>query len=263
MTDERRAISHARRRRNGRGYRVTMAISQITELMTQNCDEVYLKFLESALDDWLRLAVEEHENLMSLLDDTDPDYNDIWISDHIFNVNMCHAKLCKYFENEDNPFYIPTRVKKEPLIEFTDPIADIKKRESVETECSPVDVTEDPSTASDDSLILESLPPLEPIADDLPRTEFESKEFRVDELFPDFVDSECKISTLFPKSNSCGENTSLKNDITNVGQRKSFPPIILPWYNGLERDTDNARELFEWLMFNTQGYDSQLEMFDC
>ena len=154
-----------------------MAISQITELMTQHCEEVYLKFLESMLDDWLRLAVEEHENLMSLLDDTDPDFNDIWISDHIFNVIICHAKLCKYFKNESNPFYVPRRVEKELLIELTDPIADIKKSERVETECYPVDVTEDTSTTSEDSSILESLPPIELIVDGLSRTEFMNYEF--------------------------------------------------------------------------------------
>ena len=109
------------------------------------------------------------------------------------------------------------------MIELTDLIADIMKSERAEIECTPVDVTEDTSTASDDSLILESIPPIESIAHDFLRTEFVSNEFRVDNLFPDFVE----ISTLFPKTNSCGENTSLKNDITNDGQRKSFPLSII------------------------------------
>ena len=101
---EKPSLSHAKRRRGGKKSAITRKINEINNLVTERGSRTKIKYLRNILKTNLNEAIQLHEELMLLLDEKDPDFNDEWINNLSFTVDTCIAGTEKYFlDRIDDP----------------------------------------------------------------------------------------------------------------------------------------------------------------
>ncbi|XP_066933479.1 uncharacterized protein [Clytia hemisphaerica] len=99
---ESREISQAKRKRNSKKYMITKTIEEISSLILTRGSRTKVKYLRTALDDMHHQAVILHEDLMLLLENDNPDYNDIWIDDLSLRINSCCGDVTTYLKEREN-----------------------------------------------------------------------------------------------------------------------------------------------------------------
>eukprot|EP00111_Clytia_hemisphaerica_P021665 TCONS_00063709-protein len=99
---EAREISQAKRKRNSKKYMITKTIEEISSLILTRGSRTKVKYLRTALDDMHHQAVILHEDLMLLLENDNPDYNDIWIDDLSLRINSCCGDVTTYLKEREN-----------------------------------------------------------------------------------------------------------------------------------------------------------------
>ena len=253
MADQ-RAIADAKRRRNGKGNRIRMIISEITQLMSQNCCHVKVEYFSSVLTETLHLAYEQHEILMFFLDDKDPEYNDIFIADLTVNVNLCLAAVGEYLLGSEieipslSSLGNPSLVEVKLVEKCTEPSASLETDALKENELySSVDLDHSPSqlhVSIDHCDSKASSYHLVPAND-----EDTSYEISHNSIGKNNIQRENNQTTRVSEMNSNDKPARS----TSVTARKThfvyFSPPSHSWFNKLDRDTAVAHQLEGCSMF--------------
>ena len=92
MENTNRSISQAKRKRNGKKYMIVKMIAEIDQLILSRGSRTKLKFLRDSLKETLRDATLHHEELISLLEENDPEFEDHWIEELSLRHNTCFPK---------------------------------------------------------------------------------------------------------------------------------------------------------------------------
>ena len=77
-------------------------VEEIMLLISERGSRTKIRYLQNTLDDTLREAVEQHENLMLLLTEDDGEFNDVWIDELSLRVNSCSAEINKYLSDRES-----------------------------------------------------------------------------------------------------------------------------------------------------------------
>eukprot|EP00111_Clytia_hemisphaerica_P020582 TCONS_00060612-protein len=235
-----RETAHAKRRRDGKGNRIQHMISQITQLLSKGCSHAKLNFLATSLADTLRMGYTEHELLMSLLDDQDSEFNDIWICDLKCNVTSYLANVSDYLDGNTENEILSSSSQQNALVqneeehagEATKPLADTQKNQYSE-------VSSDPSLEiTDNAPNFRLMTSKCSIIDDVPS---QTNEFEMS------IIKKCR--TLVSPGILHLRNSLSKLGMEHVTFLFSFPPAINSWVDKLNRDTDVAHELATWSKF--------------
>lgn len=97
-------LNHAKRRRAGKKSAITRKINEIKELISERGSRTKIKYLVEALKTNQKEAIQRHEELMLLLENDDPDFDDEWINDLSLAVDTCISDTERYFlERIDDP----------------------------------------------------------------------------------------------------------------------------------------------------------------
>ena len=102
MESQKRAISQAKRRRNGKKWTITKIIADINSLIVQRGSRTKVKYFENVLHELLQAAIVGHEELMLLLEDNDPEFHDEWIEELSLRTNSCFAEIAEYLADREN-----------------------------------------------------------------------------------------------------------------------------------------------------------------
>ena len=102
MENKKRSISQAKRKRNGRKYMIVKMIAEIDQLILSRGSRTKLKFLRDSLKESLRDATLHHEELISLLEETDPELEDLWIEYLSLRTNICFSEISWYLKEREN-----------------------------------------------------------------------------------------------------------------------------------------------------------------
>ena len=226
-----REIAQARRRRNGKQYRISKQILEIKQLISENCAHTKLKFLGCALSDDLTLAQEQHEILMSLLQTDDPEYDDVWISELTVDVYSCLIDISTHIDNHAQSLAPPEILITEntqtpdPEPHYVHESTEISFNRKVE--CNLDAIPAEPSDSFELDAI-QSNPPLESEAtqDDVSKQMSTKERFRTR-----FV--------LLPED--------ARYDMHLI----IFAPVLYNWIDKLKRDTEVARQFAGWWKFST------------
>ena len=97
-----RSIAQAIRKRNGKKFVTTKMVAEIEQLISRRGSRTKLRYLRDSLNESLRDATTKHEELMLLLDEDDPNFNDYWIEEISLRVNTCLANISTYLRDREN-----------------------------------------------------------------------------------------------------------------------------------------------------------------
>ena len=113
ITSERKlTLSHAKRRRAGKKSAITRKINEIKDLIHERGSRSKIKYLNEILKSNLKEAIERHEELMLLIEEDDPDFDDEWINDLSLSVDSCIAETERYFlDRIDDPDSVESDTK--------------------------------------------------------------------------------------------------------------------------------------------------------
>ena len=97
-------LSHVKRRRGGKKSAITRKINEIASLISERGSRTKIRYLREILQKNLKEAIVLHEELMLLLDENDPEFNDEWINNLALSVDTCIADTERYFlDRIDDP----------------------------------------------------------------------------------------------------------------------------------------------------------------
>ena len=100
--DQPRILANLKRKRGGRKGAITRRIKEINEMIQARGSRTKLKFLRDGLEEVWKEALNSHEELMLMLEETDPDFNDEWIEEVGSNVNTCLCNIHDYLKERIN-----------------------------------------------------------------------------------------------------------------------------------------------------------------
>ena len=232
-----------------------MVISEITQLISQNCGHAQVEYFSSVLVDTLDLAVKEHENLMSLLDDEDPEFNDIFIGDLKCEVEFCLAEVASYlFDNQikavstvslNNLNAVEVKRDEEPTMSFEILEVTVLNNDETHSSLESTDLSSELTSDVDHYSIKVTSNSTESIMNTIPTNNtghglpFKSGIVQEDALL--IISFEMKLHN----DQSCAPI-----DVKHNYSLFMFPPYFEIWFDKLFRDTAVACQITGWSMLH-------------
>ena len=104
QNDQKQLMQQAKRRRAGKKSSITKRIKEIKDLVSQRGSRTKIKFLKLTVNEKFKEAVTCHEELMLLLEEDYPDFNDEWIENLHITIDTCMSEIELYLQDrKDDP----------------------------------------------------------------------------------------------------------------------------------------------------------------
>ena len=91
-------IRNLKRQRAGKKASITKLMTVIRKLITDRGSRTKLRFLQQELYTKLKSAADIHEQLMTLFDESSPEFNDEWIAELAVVVDTCSGDVSAYLD---------------------------------------------------------------------------------------------------------------------------------------------------------------------